>query len=104
MAEFLAEVYMPRSAGAEVDAGAARASVAARELSAAGTPVRYVRSFFLPDDETCFVLFEAETIHAVHDAAVRAGLQFDHVAAVGQPRHTLRFSGISPYDVSPYRR
>ena len=86
MAEFLAEVYMPRSAGADVEAGAVRASVAASELSAAGTPVRYVRSFFLPDDETCFVLFEAETIHAVHDAAVRAGLQFDHVAAVLQPR------------------
>ena len=86
MAEFLAEVYMPRVGWPEVEAGAVRASVAASELSAAGTPVRYVRSFFLPDDETCFVLFEAETVHAVHDAAVRAGLQFDHVAAVLQLR------------------
>jgi hypothetical protein len=85
MPEFLAEFYLPKSASATVDAGAARARHAAGELAAGGTPIRFIRSIFLPDDETCFFLFEADTVNAVHDAAARAGLRFDHIAAVGAP-------------------
>jgi len=68
---FLAEVYTPVTlAVAEVEARARRA---AAETSAEGTPVSYVRSIFVPDDETCFHLFEADSPEAVEEAARRAG-------------------------------
>jgi muconolactone delta-isomerase len=86
MAEFLADLYMPKSAAAAVESAAARARAAADELSAEGTPIRCVRSIFVPDDETCFFLFEADSVDAVHDAAGRAGLRLEHVAMVGTPQ------------------
>ncbi len=71
MTNYLAEAYTPASAAvAEIET---RARLAAAELSAAGTPVRYVRSIFMPDDETCFHLFEADSPEAVDEAARRAG-------------------------------
>jgi hypothetical protein len=39
-----------------------------------GTPVRFLRSIFVPEDETCFFLFEAPTAAAVRDTARRAQL------------------------------
>ena len=79
MAEFLADLYMPKSAVATVEIVEARVLRRRRRDGARrGTPVRYVRSIFVPDDETCFFLFEADTVERfVHDAAVRAGLRFD---------------------------
>jgi hypothetical protein len=71
MTSYLAEAYTPASPDvAEIET---RARLAAAELSAAGTPVRYVRSIFMPDDETCFHLFEADSPEAVDEAARRAG-------------------------------
>ena len=71
MSSFLAEVYTPVTAAvAEFEA---RARLAAADLSAAGTPVRYVRAIFVPDDETCFHLFEADSPEAVDEAMRRAG-------------------------------
>lgn len=80
MAEFLLELYVPRGDQAAVDAGAERAGRAAEELTSAGRPVRYVRSIYVPQDETCFLLYEADSADTVRDAARLAGLPFDRVA------------------------
>jgi hypothetical protein len=37
-------------------------------------PVRYVRAIFVPEDETCFLLYETGSADAVREAARRAGL------------------------------
>ena len=37
-------------------------------------PVRYVRTTFLPDDETCFHVFEAAAEEAVREICRRAGI------------------------------
>jgi len=37
-------------------------------------PIRYVRTTFLPDDETCFHLFEAASANVVEEASSRAEL------------------------------
>ncbi len=79
MAEFLIELYVPRAEAASVERCAERARRAARELTREGTHVRYLRAIFVPEDETCFYLYEAATSAAVGEAARRAGLQFERV-------------------------
>jgi hypothetical protein len=79
VAEFLLEIYVPRTDGLAVERGEARARIAAEELSREGTPVRFVRSIFVPEDETCFYLCEAASNDAVRQLAKRAGLSFDRV-------------------------
>ncbi len=91
MAEFLVELYVSREHTRAVEAGARRAEAAAKELTREGTPVRYLRSIFVPEDETCFYLYEADSGDAVREAARRAGLPFDRIAeAVAEPKGTLR--------------
>jgi hypothetical protein len=78
--EFLVELYVPQSDLAGMELGAARTRHAAAELTLEGTPVRFVRSIFVPDDETCFFLCEAASIEAVCETARRADLRCARVA------------------------
>jgi len=71
---YLVEVYLPRSRASEACATGCRARAAAEELSREGVPIRYVRTTFLPDDETCFHLFEAASANVVEEASSRAEL------------------------------
>lgn len=80
MAEFLVELYVSRTDGLAAESGAERARLAAEELTREGTPVRYLSSVFVPEDETCFSLYEAATAEAVHEVARRAALRFEHVS------------------------
>ena len=82
MAEFVVELYVSRTDVAGVERGAQRARLAAEQLTRAGTRVRYLRSIFVPQDETCLLLFEAASADAVRTAARRAALPFDRVAEV----------------------
>jgi hypothetical protein len=70
----MVEAYMPRSHAQEARAAGRRARAAAEELSREGVPIHYVRTTFLPDDETCFHLFEAASAKAVEEASSRAEL------------------------------
>ncbi len=74
MLTFLVEAYMPRSHTQEARAAGRRARAAAKELSREGVSIRYVRTTFLPDDETCFHLFQAASAKAVEEACSRAQL------------------------------
>lgn len=82
MAQFLAELYFSRSDVAAVARNAERTRVAAQELTREGVPVRYLRSIFVPEDETCFVLIEARSAEAACQAVRRAGLSFERLAEV----------------------
>jgi hypothetical protein len=85
VAQFLVELYVSRTdvEGAERSIGRARS--AADELTREGTPVRCLRSILVPDDETCFVLCEAGSVDDVHEAARRAALRLERVAAAVTP-------------------
>jgi hypothetical protein len=72
MASFLVEVYAPATAASA--AIERRLRVASAELTRAGTPVRHLRSIFVPEDETCFYLLEAGAVEAVREASVQAGI------------------------------
>ena len=74
MPSYLVEVYLPHSHADEARATARRARAAAEALTGEGTAVHYVRTSFLPDDETCFHLFEAGSIEAVEEVSRRAEL------------------------------
>ena len=79
MPEFLVEVYVSRGDGTAVEQSARRARQAAKELTMEGRAVHYRRSIFIPEDETCFFLYEATTADDVAEAARRAALPFDRV-------------------------
>lgn len=74
MPRYLVEAYVPRSRALDVQAAGRDARAAAEELVRAGTPVRYVRMTYLPDDETCFHVFEAASEEAVREVCRYAGL------------------------------
>jgi hypothetical protein len=84
MPEFLIELYASRTDAAGVERDAHRARLAAEQLTRAGTPVRYLRSMFLPLDETCLLLYEAASADAVRAAARRAALPVDRVTEVAR--------------------
>jgi hypothetical protein len=80
VAEFLVELYVSRTDLLSAESDAERGRLAAEELTREGTPVRYLRSIFVPEEETCFSLYEAATADAVHEVARRAALRFERVA------------------------
>jgi hypothetical protein len=80
MARYLVEVYAPSGGVAQVREAEARAASAAGAMRREGTRIRYLRSLFVPEDETCFHAFRADSIDAVGAAAERAELR--HVRIV----------------------
>jgi hypothetical protein len=48
-------------------------------MTGLGTPVRFLRSIYHAEDETCFFLYAAESQAAVREAAGAAGRPVDHV-------------------------
>jgi ubiquinone/menaquinone biosynthesis C-methylase UbiE len=96
MAEFLVELYVSGADADGVDRETRRARCAAAALTAEGRPVHLVRSIFVPEDETCFLLVEAETAEAVHEAANRAAVPFERVlATAGHTDHEVKENDMS---------
>ena len=85
MAEFLVELYVSRTGAVALEEGTARARLAAAQLTREGTPVRYLRSIFVPEDETCFFLCEAVSEEAVRETARRAALSFERISKTVAP-------------------
>jgi hypothetical protein len=80
MAEFLVELYVSREDGVGVGGRSEVARLAAEELTREGTPVRYLHSIYVPEEEVCFFLYEAASADAVREAAQRAVLPFERVS------------------------
>lgn len=55
------------------------ARLRARQTAAFGDGVRYVRTTFLPGDETILHLFEAPSVSVLDAAGRRAALQFERI-------------------------
>jgi hypothetical protein len=82
MTEFLIEFYLSRTDAAALGPTVRRARLAAREQTRRGMPVRYLRSIYLPEDETCFLLYEAESAEEARRAATLAAVTFERVSEV----------------------
>lgn len=79
MAKYLVELYMPKTGSDRVRDGAARARSAAKEMAREGKQIRYLRSIFVPEDETCFHLYDAGSAETVREASGRAGIRCERV-------------------------
>ena len=79
MTEFLLELYVSKTNRAAAAVTAERLGRAAAELTLEGKPVRLIRSIFVPEDETCFLLVEAATTENVRETARRAALRIERV-------------------------
>ncbi len=79
--EYVVEVYLPSRAAPQLERLAARAQAAAEELNGEGEAVRYVRSVFVPGEETCFHIYEAASPELVEAAATRAGVRVERLVA-----------------------
>ena len=79
MTVYLLEAYVSGSSGADLTELAERLNVAARALSQAGLQVRYLRSTYVPEDETCFHYVEAASPSAAERLARNAELSFDRI-------------------------
>jgi hypothetical protein len=79
MATFVVEIYVPRGRAGERAALDGRVRAAAAALSAEGTPVRHLRTVFVPEDEMCLHFFEAPATDAVIEVSRRALLTYERV-------------------------
>jgi hypothetical protein len=75
MPSYLIESYLPRTRSGELPAVVSRLRRATESLTAEGTRVHHLRSTFLPHDELCLHLLEAESAATVSEASRRAAIE-----------------------------
>jgi Protein of unknown function (DUF4242) len=78
--QFLVEVYVSRADAKAVDACGHRARAAADVARRNGVPIQYLRSILVPEDETCFLLYEAPAAEQVERTLRLASLQFERIS------------------------
>jgi hypothetical protein len=71
---YLVELRPTESGFEEIQALGAGSRAASEELSRNGTPVRFLRSVFVPEDGSCLLVFEGASREAVLQACRRAGI------------------------------
>lgn len=76
---YLVECYLPAAGAGSASEPGAHVLAAARELERQGDDVRFLRSIYVPEDETYFLLFEARSAELAGEAAIRAGITFERV-------------------------
>lgn len=73
MPSYLAELYLPA-------ASAERQEALARAARACASPdIRYVRSIFLPDEETCFHEYESASADGLAAALTLAEIRYERL-------------------------
>jgi len=80
MQTYLVELYVPRPPRGDAAASGARARAAAVELAREGVRIGYLRTTFLPDDETCFHVVAAGSGEDVRRLCRRAGFEQARIA------------------------
>jgi hypothetical protein len=79
---YLVETFLARRATGERDTRERRARSAAEALTRAGTRIRFERSIHVPEDETCFFVFDAPSSREAALVAEQAALDPIRVVAV----------------------
>ena len=79
MPKYMVERYLPRITPEQLTAAATRAKITTAEMTQEGTPIRYLRSIFIPGEDKCFCLFDGPSPDAVREANERANIPFERV-------------------------
>ncbi len=79
MAVYLVERAVPGISMEQLARVQRAAVVASRRFTADGTPVRYLRTTFLPSEDRCLCLFEAGDPASVREVNQAAGLPFTRI-------------------------
>jgi hypothetical protein len=100
---FLVELTPPEDGFEAIEAIGARSRAASDELSRAGTPVRFLRTVFVPEDGSCLLVIEGASAEAVREACGQARLVAARVSPTleltedgaqaerDEPTHVARF-------------
>ena len=80
MPKYVVERHLPNFTGEQVAAAAKRAKDTTAEMSREGTPVRDLRSIFIPGEDKCYCLFEGESADLVRRANERAELPVESIS------------------------
>ena len=79
MPRYLVELYLSRAGSDGADGAVERARSAAEAIAREGAPLQWLRTILVPEDETCFFLFEAASAELVREVGTRAGISFDRI-------------------------
>jgi hypothetical protein len=87
---FFVELAPPAGGWEHLQQLTARARLEAESLSRGGMIVRFLRSIYLPEDDTCFFLYEGDSVETVGEAGRRAELHVLGIAPALQARNASR--------------
>jgi len=79
MAVYMVERSLPGIAMSDLAAAQKAAIATSQQFTADGTPVRYIRSTFLPDSGACMCLFEAGDAESVARVNKTARIPYDRI-------------------------
>jgi hypothetical protein len=82
MATFMVERYLPGAGAGQAAAAELLAKQVAMHVRAEGGTVRHLQSLFVPEDEQCFVLFQAASAHALTETLERLGIAYERITEV----------------------
>ena len=80
MAQYIVERILPNFTADQLKAAARLAKETTAEMTAEGTPIRYMRSFFVPGEDKCFCLFDGPSAAVVQEANDRAQLPYVRIS------------------------
>jgi hypothetical protein len=76
-ARYLVEIARPDCGWGDIQGLATRARQSCEALRREGSDVRFMRVIFVPEDETCLFLYEADSEDAIRESATRASLALE---------------------------
>lgn len=79
MPRYMVERSLPGFEESQLPGAAASAKAATATMTQEGTPIRYLRSTFVPTEQKCFCLFEGPSVDVVREAQERAGLPYERI-------------------------
>lgn len=79
MSVYMVERSLGGIAMPDLAAAQQRAIETSRQFTAGGTPVRYLRTTFVPTTGACMCLFDAGSAEAVRRVNEEAGIPFDRI-------------------------
>ncbi len=82
MASYVVKRHLPGITLEALTGAGLRAKSCAAEMTEEGTPVRWLRSFFIPETEETHCYFEAPSSNAVKEVNERANIPFSKIHEV----------------------